>query len=138
VNVPGNLKAGIFHDAISTYTLVVVVTAPVRGVGLPQHVLEQARKDKVAVVTHWGDALPNPVGNMEADDVSLRGVLSFSGQPYATVIPWDAVLAILVEDAFAASFEVDAALMELPLTEPVQLPKAGFKPRVIDGGKSDG
>ena len=80
------------------------------------------------VILQWGPSMPVPIPDLEMDDESIRGTLSFARQPHHVTVPWAAVFGIF--DALGGGVIYrDALPAELdpqepnPFEDPVERPK---------------
>jgi stringent starvation protein B len=87
-------KRDVFRALIQRGSVFVHVDPRKAGVYLPDRLRLQAQ-----VVLQWGLDMPVPIPDMKADDDGISGTLSFKGVPFLCNIPWDAVFAVVGEDA---------------------------------------
>lgn len=123
----------MFVHLLRTYPIVrVVVDADHPDVYLPSRFTGRVGLD-------YGLNMAVPIPDMMPDEHGVTATLSFSGRPFPTDVPWDAVVAICDADSglgvsWDASWGTDAKLESAPQgVSPGRATKVPFL-RVIEGG----
>ena len=85
----GDDPAGAFEHLLCHNGVVVAVNVAAAGVVLPPHL-----RDRLHVVLNYELDPVVPIPDLEVTAEGVRAMLSFGRQPFATFVPWTAVLAM--------------------------------------------
>ncbi len=72
------------------------------GVAVPPHLKTESR-----LVLQYGLNMPVPVEDLEVTEGGVKATLSFSRQPYSTLIPWTAIYVIACTDGRGVLYKED-------------------------------
>lgn len=72
------------------------------GVAVPEHLQNETR-----LVLQYGLNMPVPVEDLEVTEAGVKATLSFSRQPYQTLIPWSAIYVIACTDGRGVLYQED-------------------------------
>lgn len=72
------------------------------GVAVPEHLQSETR-----LVLQYGLNMPVPVEDLEVTEEGVKATLSFSRQPYQTLIPWSAIYVIACTDGRGVLYQED-------------------------------
>lgn len=90
--------------------------------------------DKEAVVLEFGYTMAKPITDLTVGMFAIEATLSFNGDPYLCVIPWDTVLAITNGDNLGVYYGTEVEHEEtIEETVKNEMKK---KFTVLDGGKN--
>jgi hypothetical protein len=90
--------------------------------------------DKEAIVLEFGYTMAKPIMDLTVGMFAIEATLSFNGEPYLCVIPWDAVLALTNGDNLGVYYGSEVEHEEtIEETVKKEMKK---KFTVLDGGKN--
>ncbi|MCG5053641.1 MAG: hypothetical protein KA712_11825 [Myxococcales bacterium] len=94
------------RDAFLTFLqdgwVTIYVDARRAGVSVPEHLRSEPR-----LVLQYGLNMPVPVEDLEVTEGGIKATLSFSRQPYTTMVPWTAVYVIACTDGRGVLYQED-------------------------------
>lgn len=91
-------------------------------------------QEKEAIVLEFGYTLAKPILDLTVGMFAIEATLSFNGEPYLCVIPWDTVLAITNEENLGVYYGTEVEHEEtIEETVKKEMKK---KFTVLDGGKN--
>jgi hypothetical protein len=90
--------------------------------------------DKEALVLEFGYEMAKPIPDLTIGMFAIEATLSFNGEPFTCVIPWDCVLAITNQDGIGVYYGTNVEHEEtIEETVKNEMKK---KFTVLDGGKN--
>lgn len=92
---------------------------------------------KTPLVLQFGLALAIPIHDLAVDERGVFGTLSFTRGPFACLIPWDAVFALVGDDNKGMIWpeSISPEVAEAIRTDKPGKPTSAPHLRVIDGGR---
>lgn len=125
-------KREAFEAALSKGNVIVQLDSTAVGVMIPSHLRAQP-----TTVLEYGHNLPVPIPELTADDFRLRALLSFDRVQHFTIVPWDAVFAIVATDGLTSLWLGSAPKAWLDQVGRAPAPKRSRSLlTVIKGGKA--
>jgi hypothetical protein len=93
---------------------------------LPQHLRKQAQ-----IVLQVGFNMPIPIPDLRADETGVYGTLSFKGVPFTCQVPWEAIFALVGDDAKGKVWSED---MPEQIASAMDVEKRRKDIKIVDGG----